>query len=68
MRKINNKILLINTLIYRVSVIILHLMAIYIITGEIKTAVIGSIYLNIIITFWYYIYNYCFYKKFKIGK
>jgi len=68
MRKINNKILLLNTLLYRISVIILHTIILFIISGVLSKAIIGSLYLNTITTFWYFIYNLVFYKKFKIGK
>ena len=68
MRKINNKILLLNTLLYRISVIILHTIILFIISGVLSKDIIGSLYLNTITTFWYFIYNLVFYKKFKIGK
>ena len=67
-RKIKLGLFTKSAIVYRLSVIAMHSIFFFIVTGKIEMALGASITINVMNTIWYYIYHLQFARMFKIGE
>jgi len=66
-RKINLELLFKSGLAYRVLIICVQTLFLWVTTGQLKVAFSGTIVWNGINLLFYYLYHYVFYRMFKMG-
>ena len=67
MRKIKTRTLLLSGLVYRLFIVLVETLTLWIVKGQWKFAIETSILLNVVSICAYYTYHYWFARLFKLG-